>query len=64
MKITRYYCNGVEITAKRAEEIERDNQHYMNSGNFEDLLKCKFIEEITEIYNPVLMQMGVCKNKH
>ena len=39
----RYFVNGSEITETQAQEIEKDNNKYLNSGNMEDLLKIKFI---------------------
>lgn len=39
----RYFVNGIEITEAEAKEIERKNSEYLNSGNFEDMFKIKFI---------------------
>ena len=39
----KYYTNEKEITLEEAKKIEEENQKYLNSDNFEDLLKCKFI---------------------
>lgn len=42
----RYFFNGEEITKERAEEIEKQNQIYLNSGDFEQIAKCEFITVI------------------
>lgn len=38
-----YFLNGQEISQAEAQEIQRLNCEYMNSGNFSDLLKIRFI---------------------
>lgn len=39
----RYFVYGKEISQQRAEEIQRKNSEYMNSMNFEQIAKCKFV---------------------
>lgn len=39
----RYFVNGQEVTQAEAQEIERLNCEYLNSGDFFDLLKIRFI---------------------
>lgn len=42
----RYFLNGAEITEEQAKEIEKQNQIYLNSGDFEQIAKCEFITVI------------------
>ena len=39
----RYFCEGKEITATEAAEIEKKNKEYFNSGDFNEMLKIKFV---------------------
>jgi hypothetical protein len=39
----RYFTNGIEITEAEAKEIERKNNEYLASGDFNEMLKIKFI---------------------
>lgn len=43
-----YFVNGKEITAAEAQEIERMNGEYLNSGDFANLLKIRFIVVLEE----------------
>lgn len=38
-----FLSNGVEITERQAQEIERRNQNRLNSDNLQQLLKARFI---------------------
>lgn len=42
----RYFVNGKEITETEAKEIERKNNEYFESGDFNEMLKIKFITVI------------------
>lgn len=42
----RYFINGKEISEKEAKKIEKDNKKYMDSGDFELMMKCQFIVKI------------------
>lgn len=42
----RYFVDGIEITEAEAKEIEKKNQEYLASGDFEQMLKIKFIVKI------------------
>lgn len=39
----RYFVNGKEITAKKAEEVEARNNELMKSTNIADWAECQFI---------------------
>jgi hypothetical protein len=39
----RYFVDGKEITEAEAKEIERKNNEYLASGDFNEMLKIKFI---------------------
>ena len=39
----KYYLAGEEITKEKAIQTEKDNQKYLESGDFNLLKKCKFI---------------------
>lgn len=43
-----YFLNGQEIPQAEAQEIERLNREYLNSGDFSDLLKIRFLVVIEE----------------
>lgn len=38
-----YFIDRKEVTEEEAMRVEAQNMEYLNSGDFEDLLKCKFI---------------------
>ena len=42
----RYFVDGIEITEEKAKEIEKNNREYLASGDFEQMLKIKFIVKI------------------
>lgn len=44
-----YFLNGKEIPQAEAQEIQRLNREYMNSGDFSDLLKIRFIVVFEEV---------------
>lgn len=39
----KYFIEGKEINEQEAMDIERMNNEYMESGDFDLMLKCKFI---------------------
>ena len=39
----KYYLAGEEITKEKAIQTEKNNQKYLESGDFNLLKKCKFI---------------------
>lgn len=38
-----YFVNGIEISESEANQIEKQNKELINSGSFDDLMKCEFI---------------------
>lgn len=44
--MTRYYVSGIEITEAEAKEIDKRNHEYLASGDFEQMMKIKFIVKI------------------
>lgn len=42
----RYFVDGIEITEAEAKKIEKKNQECLASGDFEQMLKIKFIVKI------------------
>lgn len=38
-----YFIDRKEVTEEEAMRVEAQNMEYLNSGNFEDLLKCEYI---------------------
>lgn len=41
--MTKYYVSGEEISADMASAILATNQLILDSGNFEELINCKFV---------------------
>ena len=39
----RYFYGFKEITEAEAKEIERKNHEYLNSGDFNEMLKIRFV---------------------
>lgn len=41
----KYYVDGMRISEEQAKQIEKDNQKYLQSGDFNQWQKIKYIVE-------------------